>query len=63
MNKIYKESYAVFNIGKGLFEVIPQWGGRRSCVYCAFVHSKSCGRYACKKEDREDNQDVYFSKL
>ena len=63
MKKIYKEAYAVFNIGKGLFEVIPRNSDRHSCAYCAFVHSKSCGRYACKKEDRKDNQNVSFCKL
>lgn len=63
MSKIYKKAYVAFNVGRGLFEVIPQRNGRHSCSCCAFVHSKSCGRYACKKEDRADNQDVSFCKL
>lgn len=49
MSKIYKEAYHAFNIGRGLFEAIPQSGENHSCAYCAFVHSKVCGKYACKK--------------
>ncbi len=64
MSKIYKEAYTAFNIGRGLFEAIPQdERSPHSCAYCALVHAKSCGRYACKKEEREDNQNVSFTKL
>lgn len=63
MSKIYKEAYHAFNIGRGLFEAIPQRGEGHSCAYCAFVHSKVCEKYACKKEEREDNQNVSFTKL
>lgn len=49
MSKIYKEAYHAFNIGRGLFEAIPQSVENHSCAYCAFVHSKVCGKYACKK--------------
>ena len=64
MKKNYKKTYTAFNIGRGLFEAIPQdERNHHSCAFCAFVHAKSCGRYACKKEDREDNQNVSFTKL
>lgn len=61
--KIYKEIYAVFGRGKGIFKVIPQNTKEHSCVWCALIHSTLCGKYACKCEEREDNQNVYFSKL
>lgn len=63
MSKIYKKTYHAFNVGRGLFEAIPQRDGRHTCAYCAFVHSKVCGKYACKKEEREDEQNVSFTKL
>lgn len=63
MKKIYKKAYDVFCVGRGLFEVIPQSDEPHSCAYCTFIHSKVCGKYACKKEDRKDKRNISFCKL
>lgn len=59
----YKQPWVPFNLGRGVFEAIPQSSDTHSCAHCAFRHTKSCGKYVCKKEDRLDNKNVVFTSL
>ncbi len=76
--KRYYEEYAVFSIGRGLFQVheadgkywrkdpiVPNsdYGACSSCCFRGNMHKGSCAMLACHSDERKDGKEVVFERI